>query len=116
MIHLGWHWLGQLSGCDPVRLRDPAVARRLLLRLAEGLALTPLGGPQLHLPGDGRLVAVLLLADSHASLHVPAEGDGAFVDVFSCHAELDAGACEALVREVLAPARIESRTVRRASP
>jgi len=81
---LGFHWLATASGCDPAKIRDRERVREVLDRLGPTLGLTAVGGPAVHVNDDGSLVGFVLLAESHASMHVPPQGDGFLADVFSC--------------------------------
>lgn len=112
---LGWHWLGEARGCDRTRLEDPDVATALLCTLSDALQLARAAPPSVVRPEPGGLVAVVLLAESHASLHVPPEGDVAFVDVFSCRGAIDGARCADAVRAALGAAEVHHRTVRRSA-
>ncbi len=112
MEQLGWHWLGEVIEADPERLRRPEVARELLCTLSDALALTQVQPPVVRV-ADGRLVAVVLLAESHASLHVPPQGEQAFVDVFSCGARPDGDRCAEIARHALGAREVQHQTLRR---
>ncbi|MEN0063572.1 MAG: S-adenosylmethionine decarboxylase [Myxococcota bacterium] len=80
---LGIHWLADASGCRTETLRDPQAIIDLLEALARAGGLTGLGEPLVR-PNAAGLVGVLLLAESHASVHTDPASGGAYVDVFSC--------------------------------
>jgi len=108
---LGLHWLGEASGCDGAALADERVLRRLLLEIPRSASLTPVSDPVVISQADG-LVGMVLLAESHASIHtLPASGT-AFVDLFSC-ARFDPEAVEAVVRAALCPTALHSELVER---
>ena len=81
---LGFHWLAEARGCDPASIRDPAQVHAALNHLSQALGLTVVGGPTVQVHAEGLLVGMVLLAESHASIHVPATGDRFLADVFSC--------------------------------
>ncbi len=83
-MRLGFHWLANASGCDSAKIRDPGHVHEVLQALAPALGLVCVGGPKVHVNDDGSLVGFVLLAESHASIHVPAAGGGYLADVFSC--------------------------------
>lgn len=96
---LGWHWLAQADRCDARAVRDPAVLAQLLTTLATALGLTVVAPPVVR-PARGGLAGIVLLAESHAAVHVDDATDSALVDVFSCR-PLDPVTAEACVREAL---------------
>jgi len=110
-VALGVHWMVDATGCRRSALDDPGLAGRLLLGLADDAGLTALGEPLVQRGATG-LVGVLLLAESHASIHTDVASQSAFVDVFSC-----AGArpdrFEARVRRTLGATRLAARLVQR---
>lgn len=108
---LGRHWLGEARGCARGRLEDTDLIRTMLRDLADRVGLTLVSEPVVQVQPDG-LVGMVLLAESHASVHtVPALGE-AFVDLFSC-APFDAAVIEAVVREALVPSTLHGRTMTR---
>ncbi|MEM6929577.1 MAG: S-adenosylmethionine decarboxylase [Myxococcota bacterium] len=108
---LGVHWIADAAGCPPAHLVDAPRITTLLEALAEVAGLTALGEPLVRLTSSG-LVGVLLLAESHASVHTDREHGTAFVDVFSCVATDTAGLADC-VRDALAPERLTARNVPR---
>lgn len=108
---LGTHWLADATGCRADLLSDPDVVAGLLADLAAQAGLTALGDPLVRSTEAG-LVGVLLLAESHASVHTDHAEASAFVDVFSC-ATLDPSPLEARVVDALAATRVTTRVVPR---
>lgn len=78
------HWLASGTAADEVRLRNLDVVRGVLARLAPSLGLVCVDGPSVHRNEDGSIVGMVLLAESHASIHIPAAGSDYLADVFSC--------------------------------
>ena len=111
-VTLGWHWLCELE-VSPGRATDAGIARRVLLELPAVVGLTPVGPPRVRVDPNGSLVAVVLLAESHASVH--ASASTVFVDLFSCRAELEPELCVAVVHRLYEPERVSSQVVRRGS-
>ncbi len=97
-----------MADLDGARV-DSGLAVEVLEAFVGELGLTAMDAVQVH-ETTSSLVAVLLLGESHASVH--ASGDAVFVDVFSCVA-FDFERAEAIVRRLLRPACIAVRFVER---
>jgi len=95
-IRLGMHFMA--SGTAVRGAVDVAAAERWLVQAPERCGLTALGTPQVQCP-EGRLVGVVLLAESHASVHGDAASQTVYVDVFSC-AGLDVDVLSELAAEI----------------
>ncbi len=109
---LGLHWIARAEGCDPARLADVALLAELLRALPDRLGLTRLGEPVVGEQAGGGVAGVVLLSESHASLHaVPAEGV-LFADIFSC-APFSPEAAAALLTRAYAPSSMDQRLVER---
>ena len=80
----GRHLLADLHGVAPERLTDPVAIEALLREAARAAGSTPVGG-HFHPFGPGRgVTGVLLLQESHISIHTWPEHGFAAVDVFMC--------------------------------
>lgn len=85
-LHLphGVHLLADFHGVAGERLDDVLVIETLLHEAARGAGATPVGG-HFHPFGPGRgVTGVLLLQESHISIHTWPEHGFAAVDVFMC--------------------------------
>lgn len=82
-LALGEHVLGDLSGIAPARLRDVAALETVLRDAATAAGATILGA-HMHRFGEGGVTGVLLLAESHLSIHTWPEHGFAAIDVFMC--------------------------------
>ena len=101
----GLHLLADLHGVDPVLLRDAAAIEALLRRAALAAGARILHGHFHRFGEGGGVTGVLLLAESHISIHTWPEAGFAALDIFMCgearprvalevvEAELGAGAC-----------------------
>jgi len=103
---IGLHWIARAGGVEPRLLEDPDRLRRLLVSLPDALGLTRVGEPVV----SGH-AGVVLLSESHASLHCDPAG-GLFADIFSC-APFDPGLAARLLEEAYAPASLSWRTLER---
>jgi S-adenosylmethionine decarboxylase len=82
----GMHLLVDLWGAS--NLTDPAAIDQALRAAAEAAKATVLHGHFHHFGPDGGVSGVLVLAESHISIHTWPERDFAAIDIFMC------GACD----------------------
>jgi spermidine synthase len=112
MRRLGTHWLARAAGCDTQVLGDSTAVARILRELPDALGLTRVGEPVVHARPEGGVAGVVLLSESHASLHAsPADGT-LFADVFSC-APFDPAVAEQVLRAAFRPSQLETEVVDR---
>lgn len=80
----GLHLLADFHGVDAERLTDPLAIETLLREAARAAGATPVGS-NFHPFGPGLgVTGVLLLQESHISIHTWPEHGFAAVDVFMC--------------------------------
>ncbi|MGK5074499.1 adenosylmethionine decarboxylase [Janthinobacterium sp. ZB1P44] len=114
-LPLGTHLLADLSGIAPERLRDCAALERLLRDAAVAAGAQVLHG-HFHSFGPGQgVTGVLLLAESHISLHTWPEVGFAAVDIFMCGAARPQLALD-VIKEALQATQCQLQSVRRAPP
>lgn len=114
-LPLGTHLLADLSGIAAERLRDCAALERLLRDAAVAAGAQVLHS-HFHSFGAGQgVTGVVLLAESHISLHTWPEVGFAAVDIFMCGAARPQLALD-VVREALQAAQCQLQSVRRAPP
>lgn len=114
-LPLGIHLLADLSGIAPERLRDGA-ALEGLLRAAATTAGAQVLHSHFHSFGAGQgVTGVVLLAESHISIHTWPEFGFAAVDLFMCGAARPQLALE-IIQEALQAAHCQLKSVRRAPP
>lgn len=105
---VGRHILADLHGVPSSALTNPHAIEALLLRAARAAGATPIFS-RFHHFGEGQgVTGVVLLQESHISIHTWPEHGFAAVDVFMC------GACNPqlavdIIAEVLAPASVGIR-------
>jgi S-adenosylmethionine decarboxylase len=109
---VGNHVLADLYGIDAALLRDGPALESLLRRAAVAAGARVLSSHFHSFGAESGITGVVLLAESHISIHTWPECGMAAADIFMCGAS-DAGrALEFLVHE-LAPADSESVSVGR---
>ncbi len=110
----GRHLLLDLSGIDAAALRDAAGIEGLLRAAAE-LAGATLLGAHFHRFGEGAgVTGVVILQESHISIHTWPEHGFAALDIFMCGATRPEDAARRVIEE-LKPSRHELRTLERSS-
>ena len=114
-LPLGIHLLADLSGIAPERLRDGAALEQLLRGAAIAAGAQVLHS-HFHSFGAGMgVTGVVLLAESHISIHTWPECGFAAVDIFMCGAarpQLALGA----IKDALQAPHCQLQSVRRAPP
>jgi S-adenosylmethionine decarboxylase len=111
-ITLGAHVLADLHGIDPGLLRD-ADGLRFLLTEAARVAHANVLGAHFHTFGDtAGVTGVVLLSESHITIHTWPEHSYAALDIFMCGQARPEQALEH-IRQALAPNRADTTHVPR---
>lgn len=108
----GRHFLATYIECDAAALSDRAALGAALTNAAQAAGAKVLGRSEHAFDPEG-YSAVLLLAESHASIHTYPETGCCFVDFFTCGADCDAEAFDAAMQQALAPRQTVRRTIAR---
>ncbi|MGB3801585.1 MAG: adenosylmethionine decarboxylase [Lewinella sp.] len=109
--YLGVHILLELHECPAERLRLPADSERILLAAAAAMGATVVES-RFHAFSPHGVSGVVVIAESHLTVHTWPEYGYAAVDVFSC-GDLDLEAGLTVLREGYGAADTEQRTFRR---
>ncbi len=80
---VGHHLTAVYSGCNPESLRDAEGLAAAMKAAVHATGATLLNS-MVHLFENGGLTMLLLLAESHASIHTYPECNACFVDFFTC--------------------------------
>jgi S-adenosylmethionine decarboxylase len=81
----GDEWIGEAVGCDAERLPDPASRAALIDRMVNELGLRAIGAGQWHVfPPPGGITGMLLLAESHLTVHTFPEHRSLCLNLFCC--------------------------------
>ncbi|MFH1851515.1 MAG: adenosylmethionine decarboxylase [Candidatus Neomarinimicrobiota bacterium] len=88
-VGYGPHLMLDLSNCNPDKLNDLEYCYRLLDSLPESIGMTKITRPYVFryegkVPEDAGITGVVIIAESHISIHTYPLKNYAFVDVFSC--------------------------------
>ena len=91
----GPHLILDLSACNPDKLDDLDHCFNILNELPDEIGMTKITQPHVFrysglVPEDEGITGVVIIAESHISLHTFPRKNYAFVDVFSCkHFDVD---------------------------
>lgn len=114
-LPLGTHLLADLSGVDAAPLRDCVALENLLRQAAIEAGAQVLHGHFHSFGQDVGVTGVLLLAESHISIHTWPEAGFAAVDIFMCGAARPQVALD-IIATVLQAGHCALHTARRAPP
>ena len=103
MDALGKHLILELKDCDRKRLSDLDFLRNTLLSACRAAGAIILGESFHSFPPYGGVSGVVIIAESHFSVHTWPEYGYAAIDIFTCGNSLyPEGAVELLVKELQA--------------
>lgn len=108
----GQHLLADLDGIAPERLSDPLTIESLLRQAAASAGATVLQGHFHHFGPHLGVTGVLLLAESHLSIHTWPEAQFAALDIFLCGALQVEHALQTIVAG-LQPAQVHRQLIER---
>jgi len=109
---LGRHVLADLHGIEPFLLRDADGLRALLIEAARAAHAHVLGAHFHHFGGSQGVTGVVLLCESHITLHTWPEHGYAALDIFMCGQAAPRHAL-AHIRAALTPIRADITSVAR---
>ncbi len=114
MIHQpsGHHVLLDLYGIAAERLTDGATLQQLLVDSARAAGAHVLHSHFHSFGPESGITGVVLLAESHISIHTWPESGFAAVDIFMC-GQSDAQHCMQLIQKALAAQRHQQRILQR---
>lgn len=112
MTALGRHLLLELNDCNSQRLDDLDLVRRLMLRAAHEVGATIIGHSFHRFQPHG-ISGVVVIAESHLSIHTWPEHAYAAADIFSCSASFRPEAAARILADGLESARPSIMVVER---
>jgi S-adenosylmethionine decarboxylase len=109
----GDEWIVEAFGCDAERLADRGLLVALLDRMVREIGLRPIGEGQWHVfPPPGGVTGMLLLAESHLTVHTFPEHGSLCLNLFCCTPRA-AWPFEARLADVLGADRVSVRHLER---
>jgi S-adenosylmethionine decarboxylase len=81
----GTEWIVDAHGCSAEALRSIGTLEALFARIIDELQLRPVSAPIWHqFPGEGGVTGVVLLSESHLSVHTFPESGFAAFNLYCC--------------------------------
>jgi len=109
----GDEWVVEAFGCDAERLADRVALGALFDRMVAELALRPVGRGQWHVfPPPAGITGMLLLAESHLTVHTFPEHRSLCLNLFCCTPRAEWPFAERLA-EMLGAERVQVRHLER---
>lgn len=109
---MGTHLLVNLYGCPKKTLQDADCVLRLLNEIVEESKLNKVGEIA-HQFKPGGATVIILLAESHLSIHTWPEMQSAAADIFCCNSEDNAEKAFEIMKKKFRPKKVEKRVVKR---
>jgi S-adenosylmethionine decarboxylase len=110
---IGSEWVVEAYGCDPVRLADLRALRALFDAMVKELALHPVGEALWHrFPAPGGITGMLMLAESHLTVHTFPEHASLCINLFCCTPR-DPWSWDVRLGDLLGAERTHVRTLER---
>ncbi len=109
---VGTHVLGELYGCSPELLRHVDSVRSLMQNIAQQANFRVVGEKFHQFEPEG-VTGVMVLAESHFSLHTWPEKGLVAADVFTCGEEGNAIKAFDLLCQYLKPQQVTKRVIAR---
>jgi S-adenosylmethionine decarboxylase len=109
----GTEWIIDAHGCRAEALRSVSTLEALFGKIIEELRLRPVIAPIWHqFPGEGGVTGVVLLSESHLSVHTFPESGFAAINLYCCRLR-EMWSWEATLAATLGAARVHVRTEQR---
>jgi S-adenosylmethionine decarboxylase proenzyme len=108
----GTHFLASYSGCDESALTNIEELPQAMLKAVRDCGATILESAEYVFPPDG-LTMVILLSESHASIHTYPEHHACFVDLFTCGNKCSFEKFDASLRDYLKPKEVCAKVLSR---
>ena len=109
---LGWHLILELYECDAARLDDLSAIQEYLMRATRDSGATILD-QRFHKFSPQGVSGVIVIAESHVSIHTWPEHGYAAVDYFSCSPEMNSESLTASLQQFLASGKVKAQTIER---
>ena len=107
---LGKHFIASYSGCDATALKDVNRLEEVMLEAVAQTGATTLSSIKHVFHPDG-LTMVVLLGESHASIHTYPEHGSCFVDLFTCGDHCHSENFDQHLRNYLHPAIVNHKVM-----
>jgi S-adenosylmethionine decarboxylase len=110
---IGKHLICEAYGIDEDVLKDEKLLKDILIRAAEATGSTVLGSFFHKFGGGEGVTGVVVIAESHVSIHTWPEHGYAAIDIFTCGNHIDPWKGLEIIRTSLKPVRIHTSELSR---
>jgi S-adenosylmethionine decarboxylase len=107
----GQHFLASYCDCDHEALTNLKALEKAMLVSAEQSGATILKSAAWEFLPENGFTMVILLSESHASIHTYPEFNACFVDLFTCGEKCSSEYFDEALRSYLKPKSVNSRTL-----
>lgn len=112
---VGTEWVVDARGCSPALLRDRGAIEAFVARVLTEVSLNAVVPPVVHVfPGEGGITAMVLLAESHLTVHTFPEHGTLTANLYCC-TERAPWPWDLRLREMFGATRVDLRTLPRGS-
>lgn len=108
----GTHYLASYNECDHEALCNLSSLQQTMENAVKACGAQVLEISKYIFPPDG-ITMVLLLSESHASIHTYPECDSCYIDLFTCGSSCDYRKFENILHAYLCPKSIEKQVIKR---
>lgn len=108
----GTHVLANMFGISSELIAKKASIKRILNHAVKATKLTKVGETYYQFKPEG-VTAVILLAESHISIHTWPEKNYAALDIFTCGPKTGATDAYKVLKELLKPTKVVKKIVKR---
>lgn len=109
---VGRHLVISYVDCDPAALQDETTLKEKMKEAALATGVTILSSLDHHFVPSG-LTQVLLLSESHASIHTYPEYASCFVDLFTCGTRFEMDKFDQVLTQYLKPKKVSHKLLHR---
>lgn len=105
----GVHYVGSFKACNVDRLTDLKGLKEKMIEAARASGASVLDSVDFVFAPDGYTL-VILLSESHASIHTYPEYGACFIDLFTCGTTCSSASFAAVLKEYLQPQDVNETT------
>lgn len=110
----GVHFLASYMNCDHEALTNISFLRQTFLDAASQSGATVLGFSD-YIFSENGFTMVILLSESHASIHTYPEYNSCFIDLFTCGDKCSSTAFSEIIKNYLRPKEIDEKILTRSN-
>lgn len=108
----GQHLIASYYECDKAALLDLPMLEKKMIEATKATNGTVLSYTKEEFPGNG-FSMVILISESHSSIHTYPEHDACFVDIFTCGTSCKVENFDKVLRAYLKPAKTNKKVFNR---